>query len=437
MNSKLIGGVLLVVGTTIGAGMLALPIATAQLGFISSVGLLVGCWAVMTVCAFLFLEVCLWLPPNTNLISMAGITLGRWGQAVAWLAYLLLLYSILSAYIAGGGDLLHYLLKTSGIELSQSVVSVLFTLLFGSVVYFGIRAVDYVNRGLMFGKMGAYLLLVILMLPFITMGNLGSGEFSRVVFPTSLSITVVAFTCLMIIPSLRTYFGEDVKSLRLTILFGTLIPLVCYIAWDAVIMGIIPLVGTPGLKSMEHSSELVAALTSLLQKDNITMLAKFFTSICMATSFLSISLCLSDFLSDGFKVKKEGMGNLLIYGITFIPPVLIVLFFPDAFIQGLEWAGLSCFILMVFFPPLMVWSGRYFNSIATSHAYKVPGGKPLLSVLLAFGVMMITLGLLQRLSAVFSLALTANVYLTVLLLAYVVLCLSLLTYKVQAKGVQI
>ena len=69
MNSKLLGGVLLIVGTTIGAGMLALPVATAQLGFWTSVGMLIGCWGIMTLCAFLFLEVNLWLPPNTNLIS--------------------------------------------------------------------------------------------------------------------------------------------------------------------------------------------------------------------------------------------------------------------------------------------------------------------------------------------------------------------------------
>lgn len=399
MTSKLIGGILLVVGTTIGAGMLALPIATAQLGFWTSVALLIGCWGVMTVCAFLFLEVNLWLPPNTNLISMAGATLGRWGQLVAWLAYLLLLYSILSAYIAGGGDLFHYLLKTSGIDLPLSVSSVLFTALFGIVVYFGIRAVDYVNRGLMFGKMGAYVLLVLLILPFISMTNLDSGEFSRVIFPTSLSVTVVAFTCLMIIPSLRTYFNDDIASLRKAILFGTTIPLVCYIAWDAVIMGVVPLEGTPGLRDMLHSSssnsDLVAALTSLLQKDNITLLTKFFTSICMATSFLSISLCLSDFLSDGFKVNKAGMGNLLIYGATFLPPILIVLFYPDAFIRGLHYAGLSCFILMILFPPLMVWSGRYYKSLATVGGgnYQVVGGKYLLSILLAFGAVMIAISL--------------------------------------------
>ena len=397
MNSKLIGGILLVVGTTIGAGMLALPVATAQLGFWGSLFLLVSCWAVMTASAFVFLEVNLWLPPNSNLISMAGATLGRIGQTFTWIVYLFLLYSILSAYIAGGGDLFHYLLTTHGIAISSATASLLFTFLFGLVVYFGIQFVDYVNRGLMFGKMGAYILLVILIFPFVSATNLASGEFKHILSPTSITVTAVAFGCLMIIPSLRTYFGEDVKSLRKAIFIGTLIPLICYIAWDMVIMGVIPLNGTPGLNAMLHSSssnsDLVNALTVLLQKDNVTLLAKFFTSICMATSFLSISLCLSDFLSDGLNIKKQGLaGNGIIFSATFLPPVAVVLFYPDAFIRGLNYAGVSCFILMILLPPLMAWFGRYRRQFPAANYY-VRGGKLLLASLMLFATLMIGFGI--------------------------------------------
>src|SRR3990167_146980 len=104
MTHKLIGGILLVVGTAIGAGMLALPIATAQMGFWGSMGLLIVCWMIMTACSLLLLEVNLWLPPHSNLISMAGATLGWPAQVLAWVAYLVMLYSILCAYISGGGD---------------------------------------------------------------------------------------------------------------------------------------------------------------------------------------------------------------------------------------------------------------------------------------------------------------------------------------------
>ena len=396
MNSKLLGGILLVVGTTIGAGMLALPVATAQLGFWGSSILLIACWAVMTTCAFLFLEVNLWLPANSNVISMAEVTLGKVGQSITWIVYLLLLYSILSAYIAGGGDLLHYLLTTSNVKISVPQADILFTVLFGFIVYCGIRSVDYVNRGLMFGKLGALLLLIFLIFPFVSSTNLNSGEFKYVFSPTSISVTVVAFACLIIIPSLRSYFGDDIKSLKKAILIGTLIPLVCYILWNMVIMGVIPLEGTPGLKALLNSSSsnsgLVAALTSLLQKDTITLLAKFFTSICVATSFLSASLSLSDFLSDGLRISKKGYGNIIVFGATFIPPVLIVLFYPNAFFFFLQYAGVWCFILMILLPPLMVWRGRYHQALA-QRSYQVRGGKFLLAILLIFATLMIGFGI--------------------------------------------
>jgi len=95
MDFKLLGSILLIVGTSIGAGMLALPIATAQLGFFGSLILLLICWFVMTAGALLLLEVNLWLPQNSNLISMAKATIGPIGQIVAWITYLLLLYYLL------------------------------------------------------------------------------------------------------------------------------------------------------------------------------------------------------------------------------------------------------------------------------------------------------------------------------------------------------
>jgi len=256
-----------------------------------------------------------------------------------------------------------------------------------------------VNRGLMFGKMGAFILLIIFMAPFVTSSNLDNGEFKHIFSPSSITVTAIAFTCAMIIPSLRTYFGEDIKLLRKALFIGTLIPLICYIAWDMAIMGVLPLEGQFGLSDMMHSSstnsDLVRSLTTLLQKSTITRLAGFFTSICMATSFLSISLCLSDFLSDGFKVTKNGVGNLLVFGATFIPPVLAVTLYPNAFMRGLKYAGLSCLILMILLPPLMTWSGRYYVQLSSpeGYNYQVSGGRTLLLALIGLGTVMVAYSL--------------------------------------------
>ena len=138
MNYTLLGGILLIIGVSVGAGILALPIATAAGGFWPTIGLLLVCWIVMTAAAFLILEVNLGLPEGSNLISMAQRTLGLPGQMVAWVSYLLLLYALLSAYIAGGTDVIDGLLALIHVNLPKWVDSIIFVLIFGMFLEFPI-----------------------------------------------------------------------------------------------------------------------------------------------------------------------------------------------------------------------------------------------------------------------------------------------------------
>ena len=84
--NRMIGAILLIAGTCIGAGMLALPVSTAAYGFYPSVVLFIVCWSFLTFTALLILEVNLWSKTDSNMISMAAQTLGKLGQAVAWVA---------------------------------------------------------------------------------------------------------------------------------------------------------------------------------------------------------------------------------------------------------------------------------------------------------------------------------------------------------------
>lgn len=392
MDFKLLGSILLIVGTSIGAGMLALPIATAQLGFLGTVGLLVVCWFIMTAGAFLLLEVNLWLPQNSNLVSMAKATLGRWGEAVAWVAYILLLYSLLCAYISGGSDLLRHLLETAGLSVSLSTAACLFTLLFGSVVYLGIRAVDYVNRGLMLFKLSAYVILVGILLAFVNLPHLEAGHFVvGITSGTAWMVTMTSFGFASIVPSLRIYFAGDVAKLRKAILIGSLVPLVCYIAWVMVIMGMIPLDGDHGLiqilQSNTSTSDLIRTLSVTANSTTVTALTKFFTSVCVLTSFLGVALCLTDFLADGLRLEKVGASNVFIALLAFVPPLIIVLFWPNMFIRALAYAGIYCLILLVIFPALMVIRGRTKHQATT--AYTTPLGWFLPVILLVFSAFMV------------------------------------------------
>lgn len=391
MDFKLLGSILLIVGTSIGAGMLALPIAAAELGFYGSLILLCACWFVMTMGALFILEVNLWLPNNSNIISMAKTTLGPLGQIISWLVYLLLLYSLLCAYISGGSDLFRNLFVSQGLIVSPTLSACLFTIVFGSIVFFGIRSVDYVNRGLMLFKFIAYFLFIIVLTPFINNNQLIFGGMKSLASITAVTVTITSFGYATIVPSLRIYFAGNIKKLKIAIFAGSLIPLICYILWDMVIMGVIPLSGEQGLMSIAHSatstSNMVNVLSGIAASPFIAGSIKTFTSICVLTSFLGVALCLTDFLADGLQVEKRGINNFIIQLITFIPALGIVLFYPNMFIKALAYAGVYCIVLLMLLPACMVLRGRV--HYAHKASYRAPGGK-----LLLWAIIIISLGVI-------------------------------------------
>lgn len=389
---------LLIVGTSIGGGMLALPVSNAEVGFLASTLWLIAVWAVMTFCAFLMLEVNLWFPPRNNIITMARATLGWIGEGVAWVSYLLLLYALLTAYISGGSALVHELTSWGVIALPLWADALLFVVLFGYIVYRGIQPVDYVNRALMVTKLGSLLLLMVIVFPFVKVDYLFADgmHWSAAV----ITVMVTSFGFANVIPTLRTYFDGDIKKLRFAILIGSLIPLMCYIGWNFAILGAVPKGGANGLASMikngGSATNLVESLRFFLQQPSITGLAHVFTVICVLTAFLGMALCLVDFLADGLRIDKTSKKGWRVYALTFLPPLAIVLWQPSIFLKAFRYAGLCGVTLVVLLPTFMAFSGRYIKRISREIPhYQVMGGKFMLILMAVIGLAVLMQGMVD------------------------------------------
>ncbi len=392
-RSRLIGGILLIVGTSIGGGMLALPVSTAEAGVTNSIVFLTLCWLIMTAGALLVLEVNLRLPVGSNMISMAKSTLGLPGQIIAWITYLLLLYTLVAAYISGGSDVFSALLGKINFTFPSWLMPAILTIIFSQIIYSGIKAVDYVNRGLMLGKIGIYLLLVFLIIPHVNVATWQGGSLPAI--PGTLMLLVTSFGFATLIPSLREYFNDDVKTLRKVIILGSFIPLLCYIVWEAVVMGVVHREGSDGLlalmTSQHTTSGLTEALNTALNSKIITGFFSFFTSICMLTAFLGVSLGLFDFLADGLNLKRKGNQGRIVLALTFLPPLAIVLISPGIFIQALSYAGVLCVVLLLFLPTLMAWQGR--KQTSDKSLIFIPGGRFSLILIGAISIFLLILSL--------------------------------------------
>jgi tyrosine-specific transport protein len=246
----------------------------------------------------------------------------------------------------------------------------------------------------MFGKLGIYVLLIAIISPHTSAMGLTGG--SARAFTGTLMILITSFGYATIIPSLRDYFGDDTRSLRRVILLGSLIPLICYIVWDAVIMGVVSREGENGLIALMNSDHATSGLTEALshsvQSHWISGFFGFFTSICMLTAFLGVSLGLFDFLADGLKLKKSGNQGRYTLALTFIPPLAVVLFNPGIYLHALSYAGVCCVILLLLLPSIMAWKGRK-TCVLASEGHLVPGGNSSLALigLIAMGLLFIAI----------------------------------------------
>ena len=227
-----LGGTLLIAGTMVGVGMLALPVATGEGGLLPAIIIYLICWLFMLCTGLLLLEVCSWMPKDSNLITMSERLLGPIGKNVCWVVYLFLFFTVMIAHILSGGSILA---EISG-EIPQWLSTIIYVALFSPIVYLGTRWVDRLNITLMLGVCTSYLIFVIAASQYVDFSH-----FSRTEWPkawVALPVLFTAFTYQVIIPTLMTYMDRNVKKVRLSIILGTTIPLVLYLIWECLILGI-------------------------------------------------------------------------------------------------------------------------------------------------------------------------------------------------------
>jgi tyrosine-specific transport protein len=379
-GGNVFGASLLIAGTAIGGGMLALPVLTANGGFVPAVTFYILCWLFMASTGLLLMEVFLWSQEEINLVSMAKMTLGTSGKVIAWILYLFLFYSLTVAYISGGGDLVDDLFKALG---KKDFVlwggPLLFVLVLAPFVAMGAKAVDRINILLMAGLIFSFLIFVVL-----GINHIETHLLTRMQWPLILVATPVMFTAFAfqgIVPTITNYLNRNPGKVKKAIVIGSFIPLVAYVIWEALILGVVPLQELEIAKRQNLSA--VAPLKNILHLPWLYRVGEFFAFFTIATSFLGVTLGMLDFLADGLKIKKNLSGRLRLALLIYLPPLAFAMMIPCLFLRALTYAGgLGCALLLGLLPILMVWRGRYHLKLKST--YSLYGGRITLSLLILF-----------------------------------------------------
>ncbi|MBD2780697.1 tyrosine transporter TyrP [Xenorhabdus szentirmaii] len=385
MKNRTIGSIFIVAGTTIGAGMLAMPLASVGVGFSTTITMLIFLWGLMSYTALLLVEVYQHNQTDSGLGTIAKRYLGNPGQWLTSFGMLFLLYALTTAYISGLGELLSINLSSwfnRPVSLSSSIIA--FTIFVGGIVCISTRSVDLINRFLFTAKIIFLAIMLNVMIPHVDKVNLMTMPVEQGLILSAIPVIFTSFGFHGSIPSIIRYMGGETKKLRKVFVIGSAIPLVVYILWQTATLGaasssnsFINIISqNPGLNG------LLLAIREVVTVPGV----EFTVHLAIATSFLGVSLGLFDYLADLLKRSNNAKGRLQTGLMTFVPPLLCSLYYPN-FVMALTFAAVALSILALLLPCLLVWRCRAENK----GGYRVKGGKPALIFVFLCGISVIAI----------------------------------------------
>jgi len=328
-----------VAGTTVGAGILALPTETAAAGVLPSLAALCCTWAASVFTGLLLAEVTSSVTasdaedaPPPSFASLSKSTLGRTGGAAATAAQLFLQYALLVAYTAKGGEVLG---RLGGVppELGSAAFVSALGLLCGRASPEFLDTSNSALLGLLLLSFGGLLAQT---LPHVSTETvLGGGDWHAVL--PALPVISLAFIFHNVVPLTVRACRSHPPAVRFSLFWGTALPLLMYALWEVAVLGS----GGP----------------AALEDGRIQSTVDVFSLLAVATSFIGFALSLSDMLADLLRGRSDKAappdaelaeaaakpasavpaGPLLR---ALLPPLAAACAYRDVFLSALESAGL-------------------------------------------------------------------------------------------------
>ncbi|MGI9279943.1 MAG: aromatic amino acid transport family protein [Endozoicomonas sp.] len=387
MNSQTLGSSLLVAGTSIGAGMLALPLVSAATGIWSGLVLMMLMAGLACYGGLLIAEACRAVPEADNLHGVVGRLLGKSGQGVAILAMLFLYFSLCSAYITAGAGQLVSITDKMGVAFSFSQSATAVAVFIAVLVVVGTVVVDYANRMMFFLMMMLLMFIMMLLLPEAEAENLTleMGEPGMLLAALPVLYTSFGFHCA--VPTVVRYVKGNPRDFRLALVLGSLLPLVVYSLWQVATNGTLSSLMITDLQTRPDAvGQLINRIGEVSNYSGFSHLISVFTACALGTSFLGVAIGLFDYLAEVSQRPNTIMGRIQTICLTLGLPLAVAVLFPGSFVSTLGYAAVALVILAVFIPVLLVWEVRKEH---LEEPYQVAGGNLVLMVMCLIGLTVI------------------------------------------------
>ncbi|WP_318367266.1 low affinity tryptophan permease TnaB [Enterobacter sp.] len=388
-------GIMVIAGTVIGGGMFALPVDLAGAWFFWGAFILIIAWFSMLHSGLLLLEANLNYPVGSSFNTITKDLLGNKWNIFSGLTVAFVLYILTYAYISANGAIISETISMhSGEHVNPKIIGVCTALFVAAVLWFSSLAASRITSLFLGIKILAF---VIVFGSFffqvdytILRGTQSASEASRSFFPyifMAIPVCLASFGFHGNIPSLIICYGKRKDKLIKSIVFGSSLALLIYLFWLYCTMGNI---SREAFKGIIASGGNVDALVNSFLGTNQSKMIEFcllvFSNLAVASSFFGVTLGLFDFLADLFKFTNSHSGRFKTILLTFLPPTILYLFFPNGFIYGIGGAGLCATIWAVIIPAILALKSR---QKFPDQMFTVWGGRVIPVIVITFGVVVI------------------------------------------------
>ncbi|MCP3944629.1 MAG: hypothetical protein GY710_24560 [Desulfobacteraceae bacterium] len=327
---------LLVVANLIGAGILGIPILAGIAGFWPSLILMVlSCIAMMYSAIFLARRACEEKDPVFNYPSLYACQLGNLGKHVATITNALVLYGLMTAYIAGGSIILAQLF---GMQHASTWLMILFFAFMTILTLTGIKFFEKCNYILMIVLWGAFIVMCFIGVGHSQASNLQHMDLAFLLLALPMIITGFHFHNL--IPTLATHVKYDKKTLYTAIVIGMILGLIINTIWLYVATSVIPLTGEFSLvKCFSGGIPASIPMNQIIHSTTFISATMIFSMLAILTSYVGNGLGLLGFCEDLSRNYLKIERKWFIIALTFIPPLVIAFTFQDIFLKAIGIVG--------------------------------------------------------------------------------------------------
>jgi tyrosine-specific transport protein len=321
MNSKLLRAIAILVTTTIGAGIYAVPFAVNHDGLLIGLIYLIGLGLVVHLIHLLYGEVILRTEGEHQLAGYGEIYLGRIGRYLAMAGIFTGIYGALLAYTIKSGQFISLI--------TNQPYPVLFSLIFfffvSIIVYIGYQIVSLAGVILLGLTISLIGLIGLISLPHLSLSNFSlitNSSISNYLFPYG--IVLFSLMADVAIPEMEKTLRDTPQLLKKAIHYGTAIPVILYLFFSLIVIGVCGKLTSP---------DTFSTLNQFLPDWSIKIGA-IMGLLTMTTAFLSLGYILRKVWQWDFKLSKR-----LAWILAITPPLLLFLLGNPDFIRVLDLAG--------------------------------------------------------------------------------------------------